>query len=60
MHWPEPTIDEPRIETLMQWSDEGRCQATDGCWLEKDTLACEHGHPSWAVILGLVPDVTGD
>jgi hypothetical protein len=60
MGWPEPTVDEPTVETLMEWSDEERCQATDGCWLEKDMRLCEHGHPSWAVVLGLVPDPSGD
>jgi hypothetical protein len=60
MEWPEPSIDEPSLETLMQWADDGGCQATDGCWLGKDTLECEHGHPSWAVVLDFVPDFTGD
>jgi len=57
MAWPEPTTGEPTDETLMQWSDEGRSQATDGCWLDEDTPACAHGHPSWAVVMGLMPDV---
>lgn len=61
--WPAPTCDEPSTETLMQWVDEKRSQATDGCWLDADTPVCEHGHPSWAVVLGLMPDegdVRGD
>ena len=36
MDWPEPTTEAPTPETLMEWADERRCQATDGCWLEKD------------------------
>lgn len=60
MDWPEPTTDEPTLETLMQWTDEGRCQATDGCWLEGDVLECSHGHPSWTVVLGFTPDAGGD
>jgi hypothetical protein len=58
--WPEPTIDEPTVETMMEWADEDRCQATDGCWLEGDRVECEHGHPSWAVVLGFVPDASGE
>ena len=54
--WPEPTCDEPSTETLMQWNDENRGQATDGCWLDAETPTCPHGHPSWAVVLGLMPD----
>lgn len=54
--WPAPTCDEPSTETLMQWADEQRSQATDGCWLDADTPVCAHGHPSWAAVLGLMPD----
>jgi hypothetical protein len=60
MRWPQPTTEEPTPETLAQWTDEGRCQATDGCWLDTDTPECPHGHPSWAVVLGLASDPTGD
>ena len=57
---PEPTVEEPSAETLMQWADEGRCQATDGCWLVGEVFECEHGHPSWAIVLGFEPDRSGD
>jgi hypothetical protein len=57
MQWPEATTDEPTLETLMQWADENRCQAIDGCWLAKDAVECEHASPSWAVVLGFTPDV---
>ncbi len=57
MAWPEPTTGEPTSETLAQWVDEGRAQATDGCWLDADTPTCPHGHPSWGVVLGVMPDV---
>jgi hypothetical protein len=60
MAWPEPKTDEPTVETMMEWTDEDRCQATDGCWLDGETVECEHGHPSWAVVLGFVPDMSGD
>jgi hypothetical protein len=52
MHAPEPTTEEPSPATLMEWADEGGCQATDGCWLAGDAEACEHGFPSWAIVLG--------
>jgi hypothetical protein len=60
MPWPDPTTEEPTAETLMEWSDEGGCQATDGCWLAQDVDACEHGHPSWAILLGLAPTLQGE
>jgi hypothetical protein len=60
MAWPEPTTDEPTLETMMEWTDDDRAQATDGCWLDGKTVECEHGHPSWAVVLGFVPDTAGD
>jgi hypothetical protein len=56
---PGPTVEEPTPETLMAWADEGRCQATDGCWLT-DADACEHGHPSWAIVLGIAPALDGE
>lgn len=52
--WPEPTTDEPDLETLEDWMvDDGGCEATDGCWVEPDGR-CPHGHPSWFVKLGLI------
>jgi hypothetical protein len=43
----------PDIETLMEWEEEGGCEATDGCWVEPDG-ACEHGCQSWLLVLGLI------
>ena len=60
MRWPEPTTDEPTVETLMEWTDEGGTCATDGCWLAQDVEVCEHGHPSWAVVLGFASDRRGE
>jgi hypothetical protein len=60
MRWPEPTTDEPTVETMMEWVDEGRSGATDGCWLAQDVDVCEHGHPSWAIVLGLAPSLRGE
>jgi hypothetical protein len=60
MQWPEPTMDEPSVETMMEWADAGGSQSTDGCWLAQDVETCPHGYPSWAVVLGFVPDVRGE
>lgn len=60
MQRPDPKMEEPAPETLMEWADEGGCQATDGCWLEQDAETCEHGHPSWAIVLGLAATSSGE
>jgi len=51
--YPEPTTDEPNIETLKEWVYEGICEATDGCIVEPDGV-CEHGYPSWLLYLGMI------
>ena len=52
--WPEPTTEEPDLETLETWMHEdGGCEATDSCWVEPDGI-CEHGHPSWLLALNLI------
>ena len=51
--WPEPTTDEPDLETLEAWMWDGCCEATDGCLVEPDGR-CSHGHPSWLLRLGLI------
>jgi hypothetical protein len=43
----------PDLATLMQWEAEGGCEATDGCWTDPDGR-CEHGCPSWLLVLGLI------
>jgi len=48
-----PQQQPPSIEDLMQWETEGGCEATDGCWVESDGR-CEHGCPSWMIVLGLI------
>ena len=60
MRWPEPTTDEPSVETMMEWADAGGSRATDGCWIEQDADACQHGYPSWAVVLGFASDRHGE
>jgi hypothetical protein len=60
MRWPDATTEEPTLQTLMEWVDEGGCQATDGCWLAQDADACEHGYPSWAIVLGLASSLGGE
>jgi len=44
---------EPTIEELEAWSEEGICEATDGCRVEPDGT-CEHGHKSWLLHLGMI------
>ena len=43
----------PDVETLMEWEEEGGCEATDGCWVEPDGI-CPHGRKSWLLELGLI------
>ncbi|WP_419603160.1 hypothetical protein [Thiolapillus sp.] len=48
------TTDFQEIEaTLMEWDNDGICEATDGCLVEPDGT-CEHGCPSWLVRLGFI------
>ena len=53
MKYKEPIEPTPDIEQLEQWSDEGGCYSTDGCWVEPDGI-CEHGYPSWLLQLHLI------
>lgn len=50
---PEPTMEEPSIEELMEWEKGGYCLATDGCKVEPDGV-CPHGHNSWLLELGMI------
>jgi hypothetical protein len=43
----------PDICIIVDWMEEGGCEATDGCWVEPDGY-CEHGKPSWAIVLGYI------
>ena len=43
----------PSTEQLIQWENEGGCEATDGCWVETDG-ECEHGCKSWLALLGMI------
>ena len=47
------SLDAPELATLMQWLDEGVCEATDGCLVQPDGR-CEYGDPSWLLELGLI------
>lgn len=54
MAYPAPTTSAPSMETLEDWVfDVEMPQATDGCIIEPDAV-CEHGHPSWMIVLGLI------
>lgn len=48
-----PTVPCPDMEELMELSNDGGCEATDGCWVEPDGI-CPHGHKSWMLILGFI------
>ena len=52
--WPEPTTDEPDLETLEEWMLDGCCEATDGCSPIEPDGTCIHGYPSWLLHLGLI------
>ena len=43
----------PCEKTLERWSNEGGCEALDGCWVEPDGV-CPHGKPSWLMALGWI------
>ena len=45
--------EEPTIEQLSEWMDDGGCKTPDGCWVEADGT-CEHGQESWMLIMGLI------
>lgn len=47
------TTPRPELEEIEDWSSEGGCEATDGCWVEPDGI-CPHGHRSWMLVLGLI------
>jgi len=51
--WPEPTINEPTDEELIEMGSDSVCEATDGCTVEPDGV-CPHGHPSWLLYYGLI------
>lgn len=51
--WPEPTTEQPDLDTIADWIVDSVCEATDGCMVEPDGI-CEHGHPSWLLRFGLM------
>jgi hypothetical protein len=51
--FPKPTTKEPSVELLKEWEWHGGCEATDGCWVERDGR-CQHEHVSWLRYLCLV------
>ena len=54
MIYPEPTTDEPELNQLEEWMDEGVCSATDGCFPVEPDGVCEHGYPSWLIEMGMI------
>lgn len=45
---PEPSLDE-----LIRWENDAGCYTPCGCWVEPDGH-CDHGIPSWLIILGFI------
>ena len=46
-------VEEPPVEQLQQWEEEGGCETPDGCFVETDGQ-CEHGYQSWMKVMGLI------
>jgi len=44
---------QPTLEELEEWMEEGGCEATDGCWVEPDGI-CPHGCRAWLLEFGLI------
>lgn len=53
MSYPKPTTKKPTQRQITEWYWEGIAEATDGCRVEPDGT-CEHGHPSWMLVLGMI------
>ena len=53
--YPKPESEEPSLEWLMEYMDDGGCTTSceEECWVEPDG-ECEHGHPSWLLRMGLI------
>jgi len=50
-HYPTPTVNEPSVDDLYSMMvGMIDSETTDGCIVEPDGV-CEHGHPSWLVVL---------
>ena len=55
MNYPKPECNEPSIDELMEYAQDGGCTTScaEECWVEPDG-ECEHGHPSWMLRMGLI------
>ena len=52
--YPEPTASEPSVDELYSMMvGMIDTETTDGCIAEPDGV-CEHGHPSWLIVLGYI------
>jgi len=47
------TEDEPDLETVQEWLDEGGCMSVTGHWVEPDGYGPD-GSPSWLLVLGVI------
>lgn len=43
----------PSEKVMEKWLSDGVARAKDGCRVEPDGY-CEHGSPSWFLVLGLI------
>lgn len=52
--YPKPTVKEPSVDDLYSMMvGMIDTETTDGCIAEPDGV-CEHGHPSWLIVLGYI------
>lgn len=53
--YPDPTTEEPDLETLEEWFMDSVCECTGACQctVEHDGW-CQNGYPSWMLYLGLI------
>jgi hypothetical protein len=49
----EPHATALREGLQRQVEEDGGCEATDGCFVKPDGT-CDHGQPSWLLVLGLI------
>ncbi len=52
MDRPKKQQKQPSEKTMERWLMDGKCKATDGCWVEPDGT-CPHGCKSWAIMMGI-------
>jgi len=53
--WEDEGLEPPDFDELVEDEGDGGCEAAcpHGCWVEPDGW-CEHGRPSWLLVLGFI------